>query len=413
MCTFLLAMTAITVAAAPPQFDVQTLDGQTVTGSLVKLTGEQLTLRTAGGPVSLHVDKLMMLSPAEQPTLPAEQPAVRIELVDGSSLVAREYTVSDGRARITLADGHAVETSTAGVASVRLRPPTDQFAAEWSQILGEQVQSDLLVVRKGDTIDYHKGLLRDVTDEVVRFELDGDVLPVKRSKVYGLLYYRPPGASLPPPVCQLTDTSGSQWSVRSFSLADEVQGPGMQGPGMRGIGLQWTTPAGLTVTRPLATVAKIDFSGGKVVFLSDLKPESVSFTPYFGTNEEMPMLAKFFGPRNDKSLESGPLRLGKQEYRKGLALHSRTRVVYRLPDRFRRLKAIVGIDDAVRPHGHVRLVISGDEKVLLETTVTGADPPKPVDLDLTGVRRLAILVDFGEKLDVADHLDLCEARVIK
>jgi hypothetical protein len=36
-----------------------------------------------------------------------------------------------------------------------------------------------------------------------------------------------------------------------------------------------------------------------------------------------------------------------------------------------------------------------------------------VDLDLQGVRRLAVLADFGQEMDVADHLDLCEARILK
>ena len=88
-------------------------------------------------------------------------------------------------------------------------------------------------------------------------------------------------------------------------------------------------------------------------------------------------------------------------------------MVYRLPGRFGRFKAIVGIDDSVRPNGNVRLVISGDDRVLLEATIDGSDEPKPVDLDISGVRRLRILVDFGQRLDVADHLDLCEARIVK
>jgi hypothetical protein len=67
----------------------------------------------------------------------------------------------------------------------------------------------------------------------------------------------------------------------------------------------------------------------------------------------------------------------------------------------------------VRPNGNVRLVIQGDDRVLLETSVAGTEAARLVDLDLTGVRRLSILVDFGENLDVADHLDLAEARIVK
>jgi hypothetical protein len=34
-------------------------------------------------------------------------------------------------------------------------------------------------------------------------------------------------------------------------------------------------------------------------------------------------------------------------------------------------------------------------------------------LDLQGVKRLTVLVDFGEDLDVADHLNLCEAKLVE
>lgn len=400
----------IALAAAPPQFEVRTLDGpnsaeRTLTGEIVSIETGRITVQTPDGPVSLATRTLMNVVRSDEARVTADEGPARvwIDLVDGSVLHGREYSVHDGRAKIVLADGHAIDLPAAGIAAVRLRNQGDRLAGDWQRILGMEVETDLLVVRKGskaddEAIDYHRGVLRDVTDEIVHFELDGDVLPVKRTKVHGLVYYRPSARAPPKSVCRLTDTSGSRWSVAELSMAE---------------GLQWTTCGGLTIARGPDAVTQIDFSGGKVVFLSDLKPESVAFTPYFGTAENVPVLAGFRAPRRDKNLQHGPLQLDKKKYNKGLALHSRTEVVYRLPDRFRRFKALAGIDDAVRPQGNVRLVISGDDRVLLETSVVGTDPAKPIDLDLSGVRRLRILVDFGENLDVADHLDLCEARVSK
>ncbi len=74
---------------------------------------------------------------------------------------------------------------------------------------------------------------------------------------------------------------------------------------------------------------------------------------------------------------------------------------------------MAGIDDRVRPAGNVRLVISGDDRELFAQTVTGSDEPLALNVDITGVKRLKILVDFGEQLDLADCLDLCDARITK
>ena len=105
--------------------------------------------------------------------------------------------------------------------------------------------------------------------------------------------------------------------------------------------------------------------------------------------------------------------MGGTPYPKGLALHSRTEIVYRLPARFSRFRAVVGIDDAVRRGGKTRLVIRGDGQELLNAAVAGSDAPRPVDLDLTGVRRLTIVVDFGDSLSAGGYLLLCNARLSK
>ena len=130
--------------------------------------------------------------------------------------------------------------------------------------------------------------------------------------------------------------------------------------------MQWTTPAGLSIAQAVDKIVQIDFSGGKIVYLSDLKPEDVRWTPYFDAGKPPPAVAQFYAPRYDRNFDGGPLQLGGTQYRKGLALHGRTELVYRLPDRFSRFRAVVGIDDAVRPGGKVRLVVRGDGRELLD-----------------------------------------------
>jgi hypothetical protein len=100
-------------------------------------------------------------------------------------------------------------------------------------------------------------------------------------------------------------------------------------------------------------------------------------------------------------------------FSKGLALRSRTEITYRLPPRYQRFMAIAGIEPATTTAGHVRLSIFGDDRALLETEVTGDQPPHPIQLDISNVKRLKILVDFGQNLDTGDWLNLCDARIAK
>jgi hypothetical protein len=391
---------AILLTAAPPEMELQTLDGQRLSGSVLELTSTQITLDQRDGRVSLETGKLLAVMPTPKPATSEEAPGAWVDLVDGSALLARDCAVADRQAQVTLLDGPSIAIPTHDIAAIRFQAGSDTVAAEWTRILGSKRDGDLLAVRKGDSLDYHEGVLHGVSDKAVQFELDGETIPVKRNKVFAVAYHHAAAAALPAVLCRVTDAGGSQWSAQQITLAEDGK-------------LQWTTAAGIVVSRPAAEMVNLDFSGGKILFLSDLKPDAVKWTPYFGDEKTAAAVAPFYAPRRDQNLESKPLQVEGKQYSKGLALHSRTEIVYRLPDRFRRLKLVAGIDDSVRPHGNMRLVIRGDEKVLFESAVAGNEPAKTLDLDLRGVRRLTILADFGTELGVADHLDLCNARIIK
>ena len=119
------------------------------------------------------------------------------------------------------------------------------------------------------------------------------------------------------------------------------------------------------------------------------------------------------GPRRDRTLSGKALVLANQSFPKGLAIHSRTTLVYRLTAPHKSFQAVAGIDPQMGDNGHVELVVRGDDKELFRQAISGKDEPITMNVDITGVRRLSILVDFGQQLDIADHLHLCNARITK
>lgn len=382
--------------AAGPQFNVEAA-GKTLTGSLAELSAEHITLATAAGPVAVPTAQAAQVSPQSPPAAPAERPTCWIELVDGSLLAARSYTAKEGEATVAIGAGASVQIPTRSVAVVRFKDHSGPIAEQWEEIVGTERTGDWIVVRKKEALDYASGVLGDVSDQAVQFTIDGDTLSVKRSRVDGLLYFHSAGRELPAAFCRLTDASGSRIEVETATVAGDQ--------------LRLKTPSGLELGVPLAQVAGVDF---KVQYLSDLTPESVVWTPYFGQADKLDTLAAFYQPRMNQSLEGGELRLGGQIYAKGLSLHSRTEMVYRLPaGQFGSLRALAGLDDRARPAGHVRLAVYGDDRVLFEAVLTGQDEPRPVQVNLQGVRRLRVVVDFGDDLDVSDYLNLCDARLLK
>jgi len=407
MWTLLLTAALAAGADAGLEVTAQNVASKPVFGRLISLNPEKAAIATAAGEASLAAKDLIAIAPSTPAALTKDKTPVWVELVDGSVIAAAEYAVSKAAAKIQLLSTGAadqasvIQLPTATVHSVRFGTLKAQQAnaRQWSEISRSKAASDLLVVRKKSALDYLEGVLRDVDAENVKFQLDSELVPVKRAKVEGLIYYHAAAEELANPACQVSDTHGSRLLAKSVVLRQDR--------------LELVTTAGLQIGVPLADLVRIDFSSGKVQYLGDLEPESLELVPFLGLKDEVPAVASMFRPRSDRSLDQTPLRLGGVTYAKGLAIHSGTTLAYRLPGKFKQFHAIVGIDDAVRPGGDLKLRIKGDGKVLWEDAVRGKDRPKPIDLDVAGVKRLEISVEFGSDLDVADHLDLCDARVTK
>ena len=195
-----------------------------------------MTIAAKKGDVSFDLQSVLTIAPTPKPTQAAHPFGVVVELTDGSIIRGRQYLAHGSQAQITLADGKVLDAPVGVVRTVQLRQSSGGLGSEWSRLINMKVDSDLLIVRGEENLDYHKGVLHDVTEDVVRFDIDGEILPVKRRRCLVLPIVTAWRPESPPAVCRITDSAGSQWFVsRSGSRRD----------------LQWTTPAGLSVARPL------------------------------------------------------------------------------------------------------------------------------------------------------------------
>ncbi|MCC7084332.1 MAG: NPCBM/NEW2 domain-containing protein [Pirellulales bacterium] len=387
------------LVASAPEVEVGTLDGSSVTGIVSELSRDGIKVATADGDQSISVKRLLFVSPAPAPIAAEEKPSVWIDLVDGSRLTANRFLASKGAATLSIEADDPIEIPAAVIARVRFSAPDDPATA-WPADIGKHSAADLLAVRKMEAVDFLEGVVGDVTEETIQFLIDGETIPVKRGKVDGLIYYHKAGDKPADALCVVEDSYGWRLNARSITLGDDGS-------------LDVATLAGPVLRRPWGALVRLDFSGGKVVYLSDLTPESVERHSLVDFGDAAPALAAFYQPRRDRGREGGPIRVAGKTYPKGMALSSRTATTYRLPSGASKFKALAGIDDAVREAGHVVLTISADGKQLFSAPVAGLGDPVPLDLDVAGARKLTILVDYGDDIDTGDYLNLADARIVK
>lgn len=421
MYSLLVSLTLITVAsAAPVEATATRLDGTALAGELRNWDDEQVVVSAPRGDQRIAAAQLLSLrwSPG-MPSGATESPKLAlVELTDGSLLPAHEFRVVAGQAAVTLAnplpsDEQTLSMPARQIAAVRLQPLDAAVAAQWHDIRDQNLASDVLVVlnRDGKSLDYVEGVLGDLTPEKIEFTLDGEPIRADRANVAGFVFFRSQRRAEAEPRCVIHGRTGLRANVSHVRLTDGV--------------LHLTTAGGVTLDWPLEDIHLADYSAGKLVYLSDIEPASERWTPLVGLPAGATFAAEYGQPRRDQSAFSGPLTLTLQDtaspaaldhtrsFNKGLAVRSRTELVYRLPARFRRFVALAGIEPATSASGNVRLAIHGDDRLLLEIEIAGDQTPLPIDLDIEGVKRLKIVVDYGQNLDTGDWLNLCDARIVK
>ena len=396
---------------------VETTDGQTHTGPLHKLTGEGLFIADGDSLMDFSLKNVLAISPVNAIPATIGQSEFELGLVDGTRLRPQSFRVDRDRVICTYTDQESVTTfARNSVHYVRWldlvrtadRESLSRIQSKWQEFLAVSPAHDRLVIRRKRrnkmSLRALPGIIHDVRDQKVGFEYNGSRVEVAiPDKVEGLIYYQPGSLPAYEATCIVYDRRGSQLSSRTIVSLDDT--------------LRVTLTAGNQVDLDWSQIEKIDFTGDKILFLSDTEPEAIRWTPFLSPSKSSLLLEQFHAPRRDQGFDGRPLTLSRQgkaeSFAKGLAIRSRTELVYLLDRQYRRFKAFAGIAPAVGQQGHIHLVFWGDGQQLLETQIKGGGEPLEIDIDITDVRRLKILVDFGDHLDLADYLHLCDAKVVK
>lgn len=407
---------------------------------IVQIDAEKLTFSQGGEEKTISLEELSGIRASEPPKFEFPSGTILVELCDGSKVLASKYASEGRKAIFTRLGGEAAEIPLDLIDSVRFaletREEVDRPNTQWNKLLqGKKPNGDRLIVK---TYDYFDGLIEDIDGETVKFNLEGEKLPVKISKIAGLLYHRSGDAPQGAPIaCYMKEASGAKLNLSKISIADGS--------------ISWETAAGLNGKTPFGQLLELDFSSKNFVSLLDLEPVSYERAPIASWMQEgtvnahvLEMLDKFSKPRIEKGLledeidvlpenpvgvrvrpglRTGPpqkdipqirgIVLDGKRYGSGVSLQAKSSISYNLDLPYVQLRGTAGIDDRLRPNGRVRLRIYGDERSLFETEISGDAASKHFQVGLEGVRSLKIEVEFIDGFTAGAQLELVELKLAK
>jgi hypothetical protein len=396
----LLAVLLATFVATPPavaaEQTVYLLDGREHTGVVTSLSDEAVTLTAGGKDLVLPLKDVQEIVLSACPDAMAKLGQLVVLTQRGEVLAASALGIDGGTITVVTAMAGPLQVPLDRVdqfllpdrrtAPRKLLAPTEKLAVS----MGLPVTSDSLFIAQESQLVPVSGALRGLAKGKVTFHFDGEDRTIDVAKVAAIRLARlsqPPA----PPKGWVVGTDGTQLAFDTAVLDGRT--------------VRVTGSAVGDMELPVDRVARVTYRSDRVVFLGTLTPRNAEENGTFDT---------LFPYTIDTNTLRKPLVLDGKTYARGVGMHSRCRLTYSLDGQYRTFVARAGIDDEARPAGNAVLTIAGDEKELLPAvTLTGAGQSIPLRLDVSGVRTLVITVEYGQGLDVGDHVDLAEARLIK
>lgn len=396
-CFLIAPLLAAAAIADWPAAQLTLLDGRQLTGTLTAVA-PRVELSTPSGDVSFSWEQLLSLdnrSPAGAVPVVTDE-GLLFELSDGSAFLGKIVNTTDGGVVVEFGRGQTCRIDPGMCRLIRNPRAAIAARAKFAETLAQQreprrpddaASADAAVVARKSDVLVLRGVVRGMNVSGLRFAWEGQEVDLPWARVAGLLLGRPSPRTASV-VVHLR--SGNRFAGRPS--AGDADGLTLQSPIFERLALPW------------GEIERIECRSERLIYLSDVQPRRYDFEPLFG---------KVWSMGVDRSLLNGPIVLGGRPHPKGIALHSRCEVAYVLDGRFDQLAATIGICDDAGRRGSARLLFVGDGRTLWEGDVVAGQPPRDISVDLLDVRELLVRVDYGADLDLADHVCLGQARLIR
>ncbi|MFQ5489766.1 MAG: NPCBM/NEW2 domain-containing protein [Phycisphaerae bacterium] len=376
---------------------VTTIEGRTIPGQYAGITDDGLFQVDADGPLQqIDLDDLQAVEftgPRPATTMPQLDNPVVFHFAPRGLLHAVIVGWADSGIDVRTAFSQSLTLALDRLQAVRLAEPTSHPQADelfQTELSNRLPGKDVLITRAAGKSRALRGRLTFLDAEQGGLIFGDRERTFQLNTLYGIVFAK-----------------GTSPVATDNCLVDLAQGDHIPGrlvaSDTQNLHLQFGQ--GQTLTIPIDRVRHITQRSRRVAYLSDLTP----------TRQDVRGIIHDPWPvRFDRSVSNQLLTLGGRTFDKGIGVHARTKLIYTLGGAYERFCATIGIDDAVRPRGHVLFRLVGDGRTIFDSgRVDGSQPPREVSVNVAGIDRLTLRVDYGQQADLADHADWADARLIK
>lgn len=385
-----------------PVFVVHTTAGMRATGPLLRLAADWSVSVGSGKSTDCKGAELVSVRRVGVP-LPAHTLAAQVVFANGDRVpldLTGTLRVAEDRLhfrpRLPLIVDEDFRPPLSAVAVLWLRAPKGTEDAELflRRLLDRQRGRDLVLLHNGDHLE---GAVLDLDAKTVcRLKVGKQVQEIPFKSLAAVAFSSgllTPG--LPKtPYAQLVLSDGGRLSLEGATLDKTAKL------------LQGKTLFGAAVQVAVHDLIALELRQGKAVYLSDLDPSKYEYTPFLGGS--WPYV-------KDGSVTGRGLCLKSGTHDKGLGMHARSRLSYKIGGKYHYFEALVGLDTQTAKMGRARVqvLLDGKEQALGgPKELTARDGALAIRVDVRQAKMLTLVVDFGRQGDVQAHVNWADARLL-
>ena len=231
------------------------LNGTQVVGSLVSVDSSKVIVQTKTGTIEKSAADVGTVSFASK--LELQKPPVELSMLDGSRAFGNKLTGKSSGWILKEASGNEIAIPSKSLKAVLLKPIVPELANAWQSAILETRNADAVIVsRPGNSLDRINGVIVQVQDTSVSFELDGQTIDIPIEKLAGLVWFQRDLERVKPTV-EVSLTDHSVWMAESLSMKSNF--------------IELKTQLGQLVSIPLNKVHSVNYATANIRWLSEVE----------------------------------------------------------------------------------------------------------------------------------------------
>jgi hypothetical protein len=343
---------------------------------------------------SQYVLKLELARKSTTGTAPLE-----LGLLDGSRLKGSKLVGTEKLWQLDDSSGTGQEFGPGVVRSLLVRSLSPELTTAWSDALKEPAESDsLILLRPGNVVDRVNGIITEVKDGRVVFDLDGQSVDVSFEKLLGIVWFRKQQDRMKPKI-QIEFADGSLVLTEALSTAGES--------------LTYRSISNKDVSIPIARVALLNYASANVKWLAEVPVLNAASDRRMEWKGDGSLVGKVLAPQFITSRGQGASIDSANPEDLDLVFLSPGSFTFRAPDGFSRFRALVERSGIGNARSDVVIEVWEDDQNLMRRTLAANEDSLELDIPVSGGKKVTFKMATNNRLQIGSQVTWKQPRLTR